>query len=67
MHPNHDLDLVVFGYAISKYLLSLSKEEALRVLSVGYSREALEILYETAMDQEDYEVCEVIVQVLSRM
>ncbi len=63
-NPNHDLDIISLGYCISKFLLTLPRNEAKEKLSAGYSKEALESLYNTAMVQEDYEVCSILKEVL---
>jgi hypothetical protein len=62
-----DLDIIAFGYCISKYLLTIPKEEAIRRLSAGYSKEALLSLYHTAMLQEDYEVCGIVEEVINSL
>ena len=64
MNTDHDFKIIALGYCISKYLLTIPKEEALRRMSVGYSKEALESLYHTAMQQENYEVCSILAEVL---
>jgi hypothetical protein len=63
-NPDHDLDIIAMGHCISKYLLTLPRNEAIGRLKEGYSKEALESLYNTAMEQEDYEVCSIIKEVI---
>jgi hypothetical protein len=55
INPDHDLGLMMAGIYISKFLSILSPEEALTSL------------YNTAIEQEDYEVCSIIKEVLRTM
>jgi hypothetical protein len=63
-NPEHDRSLMMAAIYISKYLRVLPREEAMRRISSGYSNKALTSLYETALDEEDYEVCSIVKEIL---
>ncbi|MEI9954929.1 MAG: hypothetical protein WDM90_01115 [Ferruginibacter sp.] len=60
----HDVSLMMAGIYISWYLRTLPRLEAIQQLSTGYSKEALTSLYNTAMQEEHYEVCSIIQEIL---